>query len=402
MGTAGSREPQWMPNGRRKVLVTGGAGLLGRPLMKYLVQRNMAVMSVSSKRWHAMHPHIQERFAKLGVANYTLDLFSDISHGGGGLRELIAQHGFDLVINLVADRGGVKYDGRRMRMDNEVLNTQLPERLALIAEELNVPVFLLSTEYVWTGLDTPECGYPPLPVGKDPQERFIKDAGMPYAVQKYRAEAVAEKCRVRLTDGGDSNTVIRIPLLYGELLGNLEDGTATASIDNFLTINDWKHDTWQKRYPTYADDAAYIIAALAQKRLDKGLRHSVYHYGSQVCMSKYEFMRVFAEEAGLNTMEVRDQCLGEKPAGKRPPFNVRLDISETEDELGECGQWREPHRLDGPMMRKIYFGVCAKAMEKKRLQDMRHTILKECCKGPSSRCAPCRVVRRPLPALVPY
>jgi len=350
-------------NTRKKVLVTGGSGLLGRPLLKELIDRNFAVTSLSAKSWQNKHPKVQALFHALGVESYTLDLSVDVEQAGQGLRQLIQSGGFDLVINLAADRGGIKYDGTKMTMNNHMLNTQLPACLADIAAELGVPVFLISTEYVWSGRGNTEEGYPAVPVGSD--DRFVNDAGAPYAVQKRKAEALAGEKRVRLATG-DSITIIRLPVLYGELISPLEDGTATQSIQNFLTENTWKHDTWQQRYPTFAGDAASTIAALARKRLSVGLQYSIYNYGAQNATSKYDFMAIFATEADFPVEYVQPQDASTLEESKRPPFDVRLDIHQTREELLSVDDWCEPRGLDGQIIRDLFFGIFADGICAKR------------------------------------
>merc|ERR1712224_437414 len=134
-------------------------------------------------------------------------------------------------------------------------------------------------------------GYPADEVDENDQ-RFVKN-GAPYAVQKRDAEkALLDFPKV---------TILRIPVLYGPMLNATEDGMAGQSIKNFLTENTWKHDMWQRRYPTYSPDVAYILAALSQKFCESDLMKRVYHYGAQESVSKYEFMALVAKNVGLSS-----------------------------------------------------------------------------------------------------
>lgn len=348
------------------MLVTGASGLLGRPLVKELVDRNLEVASLTSRPWERNHQIVQELFTACGVKHYTLDLYADAERGGPDLKSIIRSGGFDLVINLAADRGGVKFGGIKMAMNNYTLNTELPACLADIASELGVPVFLISSEYVWSGRGNSEQGYPAALIGTD--DRFVGEVGSPYAIQKYQAEVLSERKLVHLGSGA-SITFIRIPLLYGKLITALEDGTACSSINNFLSTNTWRHDTWQRRYPTDAADAAFAVAALAKKRLEGGLRDSVYNYGSQARTSKYEFLATFAMEAGLPVEEVRSQNVGTFEEKKRPPYNVMLDINKTREELLSVGDWREPAVLCSQRIREVYIDWFADAIERRKLQQ---------------------------------
>lgn len=365
------------------MLVTGATGLLGRPLVRELAARGFAVFSVSSKPWEKLHHKVQQLFSDNNVHHVPLDLSKDIQLSKcAGLRRVISEGGFDLVINLAADRGGVKYDGQVMTMNNVVVNAMLPWHLAEITSDEEVlaetaaamggrevtklPMFQVSSEYVWNGEGNTPRGYPAVkvpanltssassPPGQgagpdcmDVREYFVKEDGTSYAVQKRQSEQnVADYPNVH---------VIRVPVLYGQMLNALEDGTAGASIDNFLGPNTWKHDTWQKRYPTDADDCAFVMAALALKCCVCGLDQPVYHYGAQESVSKYAFMRFFTEAAGLDENEIQACDMQEirAAAGKAPPpFDVKLNIDATRDELlrftgdDRPRNWREPREVD--------------------------------------------------------
>lgn len=354
MSASTSEEKALQARLQKKALITGGGGLLGRQLVGELVNRGFAVESVSSRPWSKLHPYLQRLFKKLDVISHELDLEVDLRENDAQrLRTLLERGGFDLVVNLAADRGGVKYDGVPMKMSNSVLNTQLPACLADLAAELGVPVFLMSTEYVWTGRDNGPEGYPAVEVGKD--SRFVGETGAaPYALQKVAAERLALQKRVSIK-GGDSITVIRAPVLYGPMLSRLEDGTASSSINDYFGENSYRHDTWQRRYPTNAMDLAFVIGALASKRLGpKGLERIVYHYGAQESVSKFEFMRRFLEVAKLPVDALRAEDAGERPQEKRPPFDVRLDIDATRQELTAVDDWREPGHLGAKTIGEVW------------------------------------------------
>lgn len=335
---------------QRKVLVTGGTGLLGRPLLEELVRRGFAVTSISSRKLEKVHPETRELLERCKIPHISLDLALDVeSTRAVGLACMIEEFGFDLVINLAADRGGVAWDGVKKKMDNFVLNTELPACLAEIATRQSVHVFHISTEYVWSGDGNTEEGYPPVSIGEDP--RFVGDKGAAYAIQKKAAEE-----RVK---GNPWITVIRLPVLFGPMVSELEDGTAGSSICNFLADNDWKHDTWQMRYPTSTVDTAFVLAALAQRLFRTGLKSRVYHYGAQRSCSKYEFMRLFSRATNLSALgrPIASEDAAQRPDGKRPPYNVKLDISAMREELSAYGDWREPRNIDSGDVKDVWLHV---------------------------------------------
>lgn len=327
-----------------RVLVTGGTGLLGRPLIAELHRRGFSVTSVSSSEFHRLHPRVQELFQSASVQHLALDLARDVENQSHSIRRVIEDGQFDLVMNLAGDRGGIRWDGERRRMNSISLNTHLPVALAeiLAAQETVIPLIQLSTEYVWNGEATPPSGYPPVEIPSDgePSEYkdvFVQSHGAPYAWQKRLAEEGLRRFEHAI--------VVRTPVLYGQVLGALEDGTAGASIHNYLNDNDWSHDTWQRRYPTNAEDCGFVIAALASKLLRSGLEQRVYNYGAQAQVSKYRFMELFALATGLSTSDIKRADAGTREASKRPPYDVKLDIAMTREELEKASDWREPGEL---------------------------------------------------------
>eukprot|EP00448_Togula_jolla_P010327 CAMPEP_0170615232 /NCGR_PEP_ID=MMETSP0224-20130122/25227_1 /TAXON_ID=285029 /ORGANISM="Togula jolla, Strain CCCM 725" /LENGTH=567 /DNA_ID=CAMNT_0010940949 /DNA_START=18 /DNA_END=1722 /DNA_ORIENTATION=- len=344
-GSTGTSPTECLPTGStvgRKVLVIGATGLLGRPLMRHLASQGFNVASVSSKPPEKLHAEVRLLIQECGVCHMPLDLDQDITQNGGGLEAILQKGSYSLLINLAADRGGIKYDGQRCRMTSQVLNVDLPIHLAELSARLSIPVFHISTEYVWSGDGNTDTGYPAVPLGTD--DRMLQEgAGAPYAREKRLAELGVEVSGARVT-------IIRIPVLYGRMLNGMEE--ELQGINNFLQDNSWLHDTWQLRYPTNADDCARILTALASKLLDKGLDHSVYHYGAQSSISKYDFIHLFAKSVGLQSQHIKTESADSRPAEKRPPYNVKLDISKTREELGDL--WHEPTTLDEDVVKKIW------------------------------------------------
>lgn len=336
----------------KKVLVTGATGLLGRPTVTELHKRGMTVTSLSSKELGSIAKETQDILKNANADHFQLDLAADMANNCAKLREKLKEGKFDLIINLAADRGGASPEGKggtERKMNNPGLNADMPLSVATVAQELKIPMIHLSTEYVWSGARNTPAGYPAVVVGTD--DRFV-GAGAPYAQQKRQSEEKLKDFK--------NVTILRIPVLYGDMLVALEDGTAGSSIKNYLTENSWAHDTWQKRYPTYAADVAFILGALSAKLLAKGLDNPVYHYGAQKSISKNEFVRLIAEVLASRKVVTLEQAYqrikatdaSTNPPEKRPPEDVKLDSSETKKELGS--DWKEPSTLDAEMVKRIF------------------------------------------------
>lgn len=332
----------------------GGTGLLGRPLLRELSSRDLSVTVTSTQPHARLHPVVQQLLVDTGAEHMQLDVL------GTGTRETLATlmraQSVDLIINLAAERGGVRFDGEKRVKSKPELNAEFPAILADIAAQASSHLIHISTEYVWSGDENSSKGYPPTRMGKDP--RFVQDGrGEAYAVEKRTAEE-------RLT-GNMRCTIVRIPVLYGHMLHALEDGTASACIEDLLGPNEMKHDQWQMRYPTSANDVAFILGALAQKFFRSGLRFQVYNYGAQQSVSKYEFMRRFAEATNLRERlpEIAADDAGQWPADRRPPWDVKLDIEETRAELSQVGDWTEPSCMDVAVIRSLWIPFYADLLE---------------------------------------
>jgi len=327
---------------KRKILVLGGTGLLGRPLVTELVRRGFSVAVLGSTHFLNLHPDIQGMCLGLNAKYTQLDVLDDMKNKGSQTLATVIRQGFQMVINLIVDRGGTKWDNSRVGLvDNPLLNTNFPHVLQQIATQFQVPLIHLSTEYVWSGDENGEDGYPAVGVLDD--RRIVGERGTAFQLQKRAAE---ERC-----SRNPWVTIVRLPVLYGNMLGPFEDEIVGKSIENFLDANDWRHDVWQPRYLTSAMDAAFIVGALAQKRLTVGLTRPVYHYGSQKGITMFDFMQFFSQVVRLDREVFQDNA-SQWPEESRPPHDMKLNIDETRKELG--ADWREPAPLDTEAIEEVW------------------------------------------------
>jgi len=172
-------------------------------------------------------------------------------------------------------------------------------------------------------------------MGQDP--RFLDEIGCrPSVMQKMQAE--------KGLLGKECVTILRCPVLYGAMLGSLEDGSANESIANLLCKNDNVHDQYEVRYPTCADVVACILGALTRKLLNSGLQKRVYNYGAQKPMSEYAFMELFKQAVCLELeLKSKDTDLSSE---NRRVKGRKLCIKKTQSELLEEEDWHEPRSLD--------------------------------------------------------
>jgi len=277
---------------------------------------------------------VQKMIQKLGVHFIQLDL----SHNDEVTMSVLEANikAANLVINLVADRGGTRSDGVRRLGNNPWLNTGVAVTIATLCDAVSVPMMHLSTDLVWRGEENFEEGYPPVEIGEDP--RFLDETGSHplYVMQKMQAE--------KGLLGYECVTILRCPVLYGAMLGSLEDGSASEGIANLLGKNDNVYNQYEVRYPTCADDVACVLGALARKRLNSGLQKRVYNYGAQKPVSDYAFMELFKQAVCLE-LELKSNDT-DQSSENRQVKGRKLCIQETKAELLEEEDWHEPRNLD--------------------------------------------------------
>jgi len=322
---------------QEKILVIGALGLLGRALMEELVRMEFAVTAVSHETHENLGAPVKNLLKDLDVDYVKLD---PTGLNNNSLLASVVQ-GFDLVVNL--DQAVVTWDGVEEVRNHSFYNVDLPVQLGDLAQEYSIPLFCISTDCVWSGTKNGANGYPPVEVDTD--IRFAGDKSSSYGSQKKSME--------KKLAGNTWVTVLRIPILYGRMLHPLEDGTASNSISNYLGENDWSYGTSQQRYLTDADDVAFILSALIQKRLESGLGSCVYHYGAQKSISKYQFMELFKMAARL-PLEISVCDTEEQSVNQKCSQDFKLCIEKTRSELSEYGSWREPKNLDIAAVKKVW------------------------------------------------
>jgi len=329
---------------RREVLLTDGAGVLGRALIDEFVRREFRVTVLTSKPLECFHQDVQERFSHLGICHVQLDLAADVAGMLSKLTACVESGKFELIVNVLAERAGLAQasditQSREENVSSNVFNIELSDCLAKLATRFSINMIQLSTDHVFTGQGNLPEGYPALKT-EEQNPCFIQPGNSsPFALQKMEAEQ-----RVK---GSDKVTVVRIPNVYGPMLEMHEEEETSLSIANFLGENDWFYDTWQRRYLTSAADCAFILGALASKLLRSGLTYKVYHYGAQKSVSKYDYMVLFSIAAKMRQELIKPEDLEAQSVEKQLPYDLKLDIGATRAELAAEDDWREPEELDG-------------------------------------------------------
>lgn len=241
---------------RRRVLVTGGNGLLGSRLLRLLLARPELEVASTSRGPCAN--------AELGPFEYfPLDVADPAS-----VEAVIDAARPDVVIHTAAmtDVDGCERDPLTCWR----VNAEGTERLARACGRRNARLVHLSTEYVFDGLSGPYGEDDPV----NPLSQYgrSKLAGELAAREHCRSWAVARTTVLYGADGGRRRNFV----LW--LLGELRAGRAVR------VVND------QVGSPTLADNLAEMVAALALSD-----ERGVFHTAGASVMDRYSFACLAAE-----------------------------------------------------------------------------------------------------------
>lgn len=188
-----------------------------------------------------------------------------------------------------------------------MVNERGPEVLAQICAELEIPLFHISTDYVFDGSGTGayRVDHPAAPLGV-------------YGRSKWAGELRVRECLPR-------HLILRTSWVFG-LEGNNFVGTMLrlgAERESLGIVDD------QRGCPTYADHIAMVLLDLAGRSLSEELPWGTYHYCDAPETTWYGFAReIFARAARTRTLalrELRPIATSEYPTPARRPANSVLD-----------------------------------------------------------------------------
>ncbi len=287
-----------MSSGDRIILVTGAAGQLGRELL--------------------LSPARSAGVRIIGVERATCDVADREA-----LRRCIALHRPVVVINAAAYTAVDRAEAERARAF--AVNADGPAYLAAACAEVGIPLFHVSTDYVFDG-------------SKATPWR-IDDETVPLGV--YGASKLAGEIAVRFAC--ERHLVLRTSWVFGQHGNNFVRTMVrlAATREVLRVVGD------QRGGPTWTGDIAAELLALAVRHLDgESLAWGTWHYAGAPATSWYEFACTIVDEAvaiGLLARRTPVQAIAthEFPTPTRRPANSVLDMSETTQALGiVASDWR--------------------------------------------------------------
>ncbi|HZZ12144.1 MAG TPA: SDR family oxidoreductase [Paraburkholderia sp.] len=248
-----------------KVAVIGASGLLGRALVDELARR---------PDWEV----VTTAFSRPGPNTVKLDV-----REARAVEQFVTDEAPDALVIAAAERRPdvCEHDPALAR----ALNVDAVRSIAAAARQRGAWTLSISTDYVFDGTQPP----------------YQHDAE-PAPLNAYgRSKLEGEQA---LFDATDFGCVLRLPLLYGPIVGWSESAVtslvpaiaASASPAGKAATM----DAWAIRYPTFTPDVAVVIRQmLEQHALGEAIRGIVQWSGDEP-MTKYEIAMRLAEALGVS------------------------------------------------------------------------------------------------------
>lgn len=249
------------------ILITGSGGMLGHALTAVLSQ--------------------QHKLTGLDLPGLDITNLSAV-------KSAVSFHQPGLVINAAAY---TDVDGCETNIDHAfAVNALGPRNLAVVCNELNIPLVHISTDYIFDG------------TGSVP----YKESDQPNPQSVYGKSKLLGEQQVReLTD---KHYIIRTSWLYGRHGRNFVDTMLRLAReqDEISVVND------QVGSPTYSVDLAEAIAGLITEPA-----YGTYHITNSGACSWYEFALEIFRQAGIEQIKVKPITTEElnRPA-TRPRYSV--------------------------------------------------------------------------------
>lgn len=210
------------------------------------------------------------------------------------LKSVLFNHQPDLIINAAAY---TDVDGCENNIDHAfAVNALGPRNLAVLCNELNIPLVHISTDYIFDG------------TGNTPYKEW--DRPNPLSIYG-KSKLLSEQYIRELTN---KYYILRTSWLYGENGKNFVDTMLRLSreLDEINIVND------QVGSPTYAVDLAQSISELILEP-----SYGIYHITNSGTCSWYEFTLEIFKQAGIKGVKVKPITTKEinRPA-PRPKYSV--------------------------------------------------------------------------------
>lgn len=295
-----SCHPFGLLGGKKRVLLTGASGLLGRQVMKLLKSKYEIRGLYSTRQLEGL---------------VCADLLNE-----GEIENQFTEFHPDVVIHCAAER---RPDVCHQNKDkSKQLNVNVTKSIAEACQRNNAWLINISTDYVFNGTSPP--------YQTDDKTDPLSD----YGEQKKEGE---DHCRTSCP----SSATVRVPLLFGPIEYVKESAVTNLYLElRKEGVKDIDHD--QLRYPTYTCDVARVIEKMLEVHFSGKQLSGIYHWQAEEQLTKYDMVQKIAGLFELPATEDHIRQCMTPPAVPRP-HDSRLDCSRLERDLGIDGKaYRTP------------------------------------------------------------
>ncbi|NML35284.1 dTDP-4-dehydrorhamnose reductase family protein [Paraburkholderia antibiotica] len=248
-----------------KVAVIGGSGMLGRALVDELTRQ---------AGWQV----VATAFSRPSPQTVALDIRDAVA-----VERFIEQSAPHAVVIAAAERRPdvCEHDPALAR----ALNVDAVRTIAAAANRRGAWTLSISTDYVFDG------SHPP-----------YRHDSTPAPLNAYgRSKLEGERA---LADATDCGCVLRLPLLYGPIVGwsesavtSLVPAIAASAAPNGQPAT---MDAWAIRYPTFTPDVAFVIRQMLERHARGETITGIVQWSGDEPMSKYEIAVRLAEALRLD------------------------------------------------------------------------------------------------------
>ncbi|RWS28372.1 hypothetical protein B4U80_00871 [Leptotrombidium deliense] len=269
---------------KRRVVITGASGLLGRTVIKEFNCNGWETLGFAFSR------------IKPGLINVDINDTSEVSKQLSAFKP-------DVLINCAAQRFPDKFDENVEQSYN--LNVKAAETIAKLCHTSGIHFLQISTDYVFSGNKAP-----------------YSESDETDAINNYgKSKADAEKSIVNVTHG--KACVLRVPVLYGdeEYVG---ESAVSALIKDLLNTNTEKLvSDYELRNPSCVDDIASICVQLMNAKInDPDNVSGIYQWCGNETLTKYAMIQTMAKVFNKNADHIKPDPNPSK--GSPRPFNTQM------------------------------------------------------------------------------
>lgn len=279
----------------KRILITGGNGLLGQTVTRLLSQETDHEVLVTGREQHSVIGKIPVQYVRLDVTDKKQ------------LRDCIQDFQPDTIINTAANTDVDACEEDREKA--QLLNVKPVEYLAEAARITGAHVIHISTDYVFDGERAP-----------------LDESAAPKPVNYYGRTKLASENVLR--GAGVRHTIIRTMILYGYGI-EVKPNFALWVLNNLSANKTINVVVDQYGQPTFADDLGYgIIKIIGLERM------GLYHITGSEVTSRYDFAVSVAEIFKLNKSLIQPISSEEfRQAAPRPRYSefvtqkARMELS---------------------------------------------------------------------------